>query len=442
MIKKSSIFFILLTIVLIIIIFYGALLRHHYSNIKKVDRFPRIQAIAVYLAEIPYKIKHGYYKREEVTKLTKHLDKPKFRRFKEGNSDFLIVLPRYDGDKKKSVVEIIDPSNFTVLHEYSHDFKTMNNKIIYEKEHKFSKNNYNKKPYEYRNALILEDGSMIAHRNYAPLFKLDFCSNLIWINQEEKFRHKISLGFDDTIWTATQMYPYSKTVQKYIKSHGLFDDDAITMLNQDGKILFSKSVLEILVDNDMVDENIFNFKNPFYINDVEPALSDTMFWKRGDVFISSKGLSAIIHYRPDTNKIINYIKGPFYMQHDINIIDSSKISIFNNNNTLKENSKYSEVIIFDFDNKKFTKKFNDELINNKFKSQTSGISRILDDGSLYVEEQRHGRILFFDSNGRLEWEYVNKDKSGDIYPINWSRVIENKKLKENLLNLKKTKNCK
>ena len=39
-----------------------------------------------------------------------------------------------------------------------------------------------KKPHEYRNALILEDGSMIAHRNYAPLFKLDFCSNLIWIN--------------------------------------------------------------------------------------------------------------------------------------------------------------------------------------------------------------------------------------------------------------------
>ena len=28
------------------------------------------------------------------------------------------------------------------------------------------------------------------------------------------------------------------------------------------------------------------------------------------------------------------------MQHDVNIIDE-KISIFNNNNTLKENSKYS-----------------------------------------------------------------------------------------------------
>ena len=72
-----------------------------------------------------------------------------------------------------------------------------------------------------------------------------------------KFRHNISLGLDNTIWTATQMYPYSKVVQKYKKSYGLFDDDAITMLNKDGKILFTKSVLEILSDNNMVDENIF-----------------------------------------------------------------------------------------------------------------------------------------------------------------------------------------
>ena len=89
-------------ILLIVLIFYGALLRHHYNTDKKVDRFPRFQAIAVYLAEIPFKIKYGYYKKEEITKLTKHLDKPRFKRFKEGNNDFLIVLPRYNGDKKLS----------------------------------------------------------------------------------------------------------------------------------------------------------------------------------------------------------------------------------------------------------------------------------------------------------------------------------------------------
>ena len=40
-------------------------------------------------------------------------------------------------------------------------------------------------------------------------------------------------------------------------------------------------------------------------------------WKKGDLFISIRNQSALIHYRPETNKVINYIKGPFYMQHDI-----------------------------------------------------------------------------------------------------------------------------
>ena len=30
----------------------------------------------------------------------------------------------------------------------------------------------------------------------------------------------------------------------------------------------------------------------------------------------------------------------------------------------------------------------------------------------------------FNSNGEKEWEFVNKDKNGDIGFISWSRVIE------------------
>ena len=64
MIKKRFIFFILLIILLIVLIFYGALLRHHYNTDKKVDRFPRMNAIAVFLAET-FKINYGYYKRKK-----------------------------------------------------------------------------------------------------------------------------------------------------------------------------------------------------------------------------------------------------------------------------------------------------------------------------------------------------------------------------------------
>ena len=440
--KKNLIYSsIIIFLFLIILIFYGAILRHHYSTNKTVDRFKTLQSIAVFLADIPFKIKNGYLFMDQITKFEKYKNKPKFKRYNDTSLETLVILPRYDGDKKIPVVEIIDPSNFKVIHSYSHNFEIMNKQLVYKDEHKFSKKEYNKHPQEYRNALVLNDGSLIAHSNYAPLFRLDICSNILWMNQEEKFRHKITLDDEGNIWTATEMYPYSKTVKRYIKDYGLFSDDAITKLDVEGNILFSKSVLEILSENDLADENFINKKNPIYINDVEPTLTNSEYWKKGDLFISAKGLSAIIHYRPSTNKVINYIIGPFFLQHDVNILSIYELSIFNNNNTLDDRAKFSEVLIYDFRNDSFKKKFNNQLIKNNFKTKTSGISRILSDGSLYVEEQREGRIIYFDKFGNKEWEFINVDKHGDVYPINWSRVIEDKKLIKSIINKINQKKC-
>ena len=54
--------------------------------------------------------------------------------------------------------------------------------------------------------------------------------------------------------------------------------------------------------------------------------------------------------------------------------------------------------------KKFSKKFNNQLVKEKFKTHSQGISEILKDGSLLVEEQNKGRLIFFDKNGDKEWE--------------------------------------
>ena len=58
-----------------------------------------------------------------------------------------------------------------------------------------------------------------------------------------------------------------------------------------------------------------------------------------------------------------------------------------------------------------------------------------------VEEQNHGRIILFDNNGKKEWEFVNKDKNGDIGYISWVRVIENKLFIEKFKTLVRNKKC-
>ncbi len=155
----------------------------------------------------------------------------------------------------------------------------------------------------------------------------------------------------------------------------------------------------------------------------------------------------IIHFRPSTDKIINVLTGPFYMQHDIDIISEKEISIFNNNtvNTQKGN-KYvisnNQILIYNFDTKNYIKKNVSGIKENNVKTATEGVSDFLKDGSLMIEDGNSGRILFFNSNGKLEWEFINKAKNGKVYPLSWARVIQNDQLVKNILKKIENNQCK
>ena len=82
------------------------------------------------------------------------------------------------------------------------------------------------------------------------------------------------------------------------------------------------------------------------------------------------------------------------------------------------------------------------MIENKFISKSQGVSDFLIDGSLMVEEQNHGRILFFDASGNLEWEYVNKANNGNVYLLSWSRIINDQKVIKNFKDKVKNTKCK
>ena len=451
MFKKIELWLVFLILLIFIIcsILFGAILNYHYNG---GTLFPKFRKTAVFIAEIPrniINISFGLSKKGQLTVnnnndmppiFLKHKDKERFKRFIDTKRNALLILPRYDGDLKRSVVEIIDLNEFEILHTYSHDINSMNNLVdTSEKEHERIKIDDSEIRFEYRSPVILTDGSLISHSEYAPLFKIDICSNLLWINQEEKFHHSIELDEQQNLWVSSQMYPYSTVVSNFIDDFG-FSDDSIAKMDLNGKIIFTKSVSEILIENDIFKKNLLEIYDPIHLNDIEPATSDSKYWKKGDLFLSSARLTSIIQYRPSTNKVIRYIEGPFSWQHDVDIISNKEISIFNNNNTaIKE--KNSEILIYNFETKKYSKKFNDQLKKTNFKTDSQGVSSILKDNSLFVEEQNHGRLILFNGNGEKEWEFINKDSNGNIYFISWSRIIEDESLIDNLKKNIKNKKC-
>ena len=430
--KKFFTYPVFLVIFLSIIcsILFGALVKYHFDGGRK---YQSLQKTAMFFASIPINIKKMIELKtinlDKVPPVRKHKDKKKFKQFIPNKRLGLLVLPRYDNHLSRSVVDIVDLNNFKVIHTYKHNISEMNEQV--KNTEIFPRININNDSirFLYQHPLIFEDGSLIGLNDLSPPFKIDFCSNLKWINDEKSFHHSMMLDHEGNIWVGGILNPPSKYVVKFGIGDEHFVDDAIIKMNTYGKIIYKKSVIEILIENKILPDNfVFSSflskkSDPIHLNDIEPAFSDTQYWKKGDVFLSIRSQSAIIHYRSSTNKVINYITGPFSMQHDVDIISEKEISIFNNNNSFNDN-KYSEVLIYNFETNKIKKLFNDQLQSENFKTYSQGLSQILNDGALMVEEQNHGRIILFNKNGQKEWEFVNKDINGDIGVVNWSRIIE------------------
>ena len=424
---------------------FGAIVKYHYDGGQNIQF---LQKPALLLAEFPINfgriILSRNFNLNKPFTLQKHKDKKKFEQFIEHKRNALLVLPRYDHKLSRSVVDIIDLNNFETIHTYSHDIDEMNKKITNTNE--FPKIKIDDSPirFEYQHPLILDDGTLISDSGYSVEFKIDFCSKLLWINEDEVFHHSKMLDHEGNIWINGQMNPRSHYVKKFsIKN---YSDDSIIKINTDGKILFNKSITEILIENNILTDNFayttsfYKLTDPIHANDIEPVFIDTEFWKQGDVFISLRNQSSIVHYRPENNKVINYITGPFAEQHDVDIISEKEISIFNNNNFLIDND-YSEVLIYNFETKEFRKLFNEQLQKENIKTISQGLSHIFKDGALMIEEQNHGRIILFNKKGKKEWEFVNKDENDDIGFVSWSRVIEDEIFIEKFKSLIKNNKC-
>jgi hypothetical protein len=135
----------------------------------------------------------------------------------------------------------------------------------------------------------------------------------------------------------------------------------------------------------------------------------------------------ILLYRPSSNEIIWKGTGPFFHQHDVDILDDHRISIFNNNSKYFVEGdvvdEHNEVIIYDFRAGEYSSYLKDSLIKNDVRTITEGRSQILPNDNLFIEESNYGRTLYFNTDGSLRWSHVNRAENGNIYIVGWSRIL-------------------
>jgi hypothetical protein len=212
-------------------------------------------------------------------------------------------------------------------------------------------------------------------------------------------------------------------------------NDAISLLNiNTGKIVYKKSIPNILLNSEL--KYIYRSKKPLYlkndlihVNDIQPVNKNTLFAKKGDLFLSLLGISTIVLYRPSNDSILWYNTGPWIKQHDIDIINDEVIGVYNNNVSfgIFLANTYSNIITYNFKNKKFDKISDSFFKKYKIQSLYSSRFEILDNGNLFVEDSPSGMYYLISKEGNLiSSKNFPYDKKNTIVG-SWARPYVTKK---------------
>ncbi|MBW1763579.1 MAG: aryl sulfotransferase [Deltaproteobacteria bacterium] len=329
-----------------------------------------------------------------------------------------LLISRFSREHKVVVVELFRLRDFHSLHRWVPPISN----IIKQGEQDETTDNLHLREAGFRvqHPLLLEDGSIVFSHGEGYLARIDKDSRLIWVNSHH-FHHSIERGIDGNLIVGINYPP-----KDYPPEHR---NDGYAIVSPEGEIMEIRSITKMLRDNGYADlvegMNSINSKDPIHPNDLQPIFQDFHIYKRGDIALSMRTPSTIAVYRPQDNKIITLKSGPWLLQHDINILPNGRFSIFNNftvSGKSNSNSPLSTVMIWDPVSGTIESPYEDILIQLDVFTDTSGRSRILSNGDVFIEETMSARILRV-SPDKVRWEYVNSSEDNPKISglLHWSR---------------------
>ncbi len=279
--------------------------------------------------------------------------------------------------------------------------------------------------------LLMPDGGLVFH-DESPMVRIDACGRIEW-TIDGIFHHAIEPGSDGNLWVSSTM-PRSNLANV----SAVFQENAITEVTPAGKIVRRDWLPDVFERSGLTGlwRGRPYYDDPFHLNDIQPVREAGPHWQRGDLLLSLRNLSMIALYRPSAGRILWYRQVPWTFQHDVNVLDGHRISVFDNNAQSGASAAYGVVasvdhidtnnrlMIYDFDTDRVTAPFDAAFAMHKLKTVTQGRSLILPNGDVFVEETENGRVMRMTPSGALRWRYVAADAQGRRLRLGWSRYLD------------------
>lgn len=412
---------------------------------RETGRYPAISRAALAVAEIPDTAKRMLSRDTELLVYSDKAfaGKPTGWSFPSGpmaGPDGYILLSRYDGTARRHRIELISLPDMTVRHSWTLDAGTLLQGVSHISPFSDS-DNWNDAHFRQIHPLLLANGDLILKDHYSPLFRVNACGARQWLIDSQVFHHSTEADADGNFWVPT--LAERQSLKRVKKS---FREDMLTQVSPDGRILHNVSVPQLLIRDGKTDwlfaHEMYN-DDPTHLNDIEPVLADGPYWKKGDVFVSLRNISTILLYRPSTGRIVWMQRGPWLSQHDVDVLDDHRISVYDNNAQDRGAGAFvdgnSHIMVYDFATGRTQV---EPVVEPVMKAQkvhtlTAGLYARLPDGSSLLEDVTDARLLIIRPDGRIGAEYVNRADDGDVYHLGWSRYIDQKQGDAILRSLKK-----
>lgn len=336
-----------------------------------------------------------------------------------------VILTRYDGDARESIVELYRETETSPVHTWRFDDV---DRFVYPVANARVQTPVTKDAASRRvfHAWVEDGGDLLFHFNSTPLYKVDACSRVVWRNDDFGFHHSLERDHRGNYWVPGALIDPSD-IRGADES---FRADYIVEVSPEGETLFAKSVLELLEENGLGNRMLAYDKyinDPFHLNDVQPVPGDGPFWRDGDVFVSLGHTNLILLYRPQTDELIWWSQDTIRHQHDVDVIDENRIAVFNNNRVTGAGVDYvggnNKVLVYDFRDGSMTELWGEQFEDWDVRTVAQGLYDFAEDGSMMVEETEEARLLKIAADGELDWEFVNRSRSGDRFMLGWSRYL-------------------
>lgn len=393
------------------------------------DRFPRLGDAAVAVARFPSFVEglvSGEVQLDNHVVKTRYDEPAGFTFFREVESPHYVLVSRYDGDLRWSVVELFREGETEPLHRWAFDdtealdFDSDNPFIVFPDASDSS-------TLRIVHPWLGEDGRLTAHAHYGALYQVGACTDPIWTNAAFQYHHSLEPAPDGSFWTVG-------TEPTDIEGMGwderLLDDHAVRV-SADGEVLYAKSVLEMLQGADLLNR-IYDYDryqiDPIHLNDVEEVPEDGEVTRAGDLFLSLAHLNMVLLWRPATEEIVWWSQDRIMHQHDIDLIGPDAISVYNNlRKTGSDNDSMvlgpATIDAFELPGTQARILHDAPLAAMDVRTASQGLVDALPGAGMMVEETEGGRLVKFGADGEPDWVYVNKSQDGRTWTVNWSRYV-------------------